>query len=624
MPLSKGTPSASLIARSVLVACHLSNRQAAAVPDTLPARDEANGTMACRTGLVGSCDAPAAEGRARVTTMSRDHGDDGLMRRHPAAVRSHDDAGFGRTLSRRRLLGVGAGSALLIAGTGRRQVRGADATPEASHDEHGGSQAAGVISGPSAWASADLAEPEVRRSVDGVLETELHVRYAAKDVGGYRLYMRTYEGIIPGPTLRVQPGDTLRITLINELPANRDAVPLDDALPHHFNTTNFHFHGSHVSPEGIADNIFRDMEPGQSSDIEIAIPSNHTRGTYWYHPHHHGGADIQIANGMAGALIVEGDFADVPEIATAKERLLVLNQVVFDAWRTVEDFGTLFSEGSTRFFTVNGQREPIIRMRPGEVQRWRLLYAGYQDDVFLALDGHILHPVARDGIALSKMDQVAPWPVRGATANPEAILIAPAQRVDVLVQAGEPGTYALRALPYDQGYPAPTGLLAKVVVSGNPLPMSLPTALPAAPLATIRDEELTGTRQISFDRIAPEVDAAGQWQEFRFLVDGQMFDVDRVDQRVRLGAVEEWTIVNKDPHNDHVFHIHVNPFQLTKISGKPVAEPTWLDTVVVPHGGSVTFRSRFLDYTGKYVLHCHMMNHEELGMMQVVEVTGAG
>ena len=93
---------------------------------------------------------------------------------------------------------------------------------------------------------------------------------------------------------------------------------------------------------GIADNVMRSMEPGKSYDVEIAIPGDHTRGTYWYHPHHHGGADIQMASGMVGALIVEGDFDAVPEIARARERTLVLSQVVFDHLGTVEDFGTLF------------------------------------------------------------------------------------------------------------------------------------------------------------------------------------------------------------------------------------------------------------------------------------------
>ena len=149
--------------------------------------------------------------------------------------------------------------------------------------------------------------------------------------------------------------------------------------------------------------------------------------------------------------------------------------------------------------------------------------------------------------------------------------------------------------------------------------MALPAALPSPPLASIGDDELTGSRELTFSRHAPEVDAAGHWREFAFLVDGKLFDHERVDQRVELGAVEEWTVRNLDEHNDHVFHIHINPFQLTKVNDE-VVESVWLDTVIVPHGGSVTFRTRFLDFTGTYVLHCHMMNHEELGMMQVVEV----
>ena len=213
----------------------------------------------------------------------------------------------------------------------------------------------------------------------------------------------------------------------------------------------------------------------------------------------------------------------------------------------------------------------------------------------------------------------ATQPASVGEAPPEAILFAPGQRVDVLVQAGEPGEYLLQALPYFQGYDAPTGPLAHIIVEGEPLEMALPTALPPAPFADITDEELTGTREILFSRHAPEVDAAGHWREFAFLVDDQLFDMNVVGQTIDLYAVEEWTITSSDEHNDHVFHIHVNPFQLVKVNGEPVA-PIWLDTVIVPHGGSVTFRTRFLDFTGKYVLHCHMMNHEELGMMQVVEV----
>lgn len=532
-------------------------------------------------------------------------------------------------LSRRHLLAgtAGLGGALLIAGAGRQSALGQDATPEPAHTDHQGGDmtdpsAGQFIAGPSPWQPEDLVEPEERRSADGVLETQLRVQHAYDDIGGYRLYIRTYEDMIPGPTLRVQPGDTLRIRLINNLPPNREVPLVYQDLPQLLNTTNFHSHGMHVSPQGISDNVFRMMEPGESYDIEIAIPDDHPRGTYWYHPHHHGGADVQIASGMVGMLIVDGDFADVPEIAAAQERVLVLRHVVFDAYRTVEGFEAVWPEAVPRFLAVNGQREPIIRMRPGEVQRWRILHAGYQDSLFLALEGHELLPIARDGIPLPEIGRSREFrqPAGSGEGVAEAILFAPAQRVDVLVQAGEPGTYLLQALPYFEGYDVPTGPLAHVIVAGEPLPMALPTSLPAAPLATIRDEELTGTRVLTLSRLTPEAEGAGNWREFAFLIDGKLFDHDRVDQRIDLNAIEEWTIINPDEHNDHAFHIHVNPFQLTKINGEPVDEPIWLDTVGVPHGGSVTFRSRFLDFAGKYVLHCHMMNHEELGMMQVVEV----
>ncbi|MGY4595129.1 FtsP/CotA-like multicopper oxidase with cupredoxin domain [Bradyrhizobium sp. GM22.5] len=92
--------------------------------------------------------------------------------------------------------------------------------------------------------------------------------------------------------------------------------------------------------------------------------------------------------------------------------------------------------------------------------------------------------------------------------------------------------------------------------------MQLPRALPPAPLATIKDSEITNRRKVVLSATAPEADAAGHWQEFEFFVDGKKFDPGRIDQRVKLGAVEEWTIVNTHEHDDHVFHIHTNPFQV--------------------------------------------------------------
>ena len=553
---------------------------------------------------------------------TRSEGDEALARRRPGeSVTERADPET--NVSRRRLLAgsAGIGGALLVAEAGRRAAMGADATPPAGHDATAaGSQATPTAEGgphgsegddvaprgPAAWESEELIEPEIRQSRDGLLRTDLAVRYAYKDIGGYRLHLRTYEGGIPGPTLRVQPGDMLRITLVNELPPNRDQMPRDINHPHHFNTTNVHVHGLHVSPGGIADNVLRPMEPGQSYDIEIAIPEDHPRGTYWYHPHNHGSADVQITSGMAGALIVGGDFADVPDIAAARERVLVLNEVLFDYLGTIETYDTVWPEAAPRFLSVNGQREPIIRLRPGEVQRWRIVQAAHENNLRIGLDGHDLHVIAYDGIPQPRVVRL------------ESLVMAPGQRADVLVQAGEAGSYLLQALPNDQGYPSPTGPLARVVVTGEPTRMNLPAMLPAGPLAPIGDNELTGSRELVFTAIEPEGPGGATYQEFAFLIDGRRFDPNRVDQRIELGSVEEWTVIN-DHHDDHVFHIHTNPIHVTKIDGEPLAEPVWRDTAIVRRNGSLTFRSRFLDFPGKTVLHCHMMNHEELGMMQLIE-----
>jgi FtsP/CotA-like multicopper oxidase with cupredoxin domain len=282
--------------------------------------------------------------------------------------------------------------------------------------------------------------------------------------------------------------------------------------------------------------------------------------------------------------------------------------VAFDELGTVEGFETVWPMDAARLVAINGHVMPTIAMQPGEVQRWRIIQGGFHDYHLLALDDHLLHEIAADGIALP------------AARSLERMLLVPGQRTDVLVQAGAPGTYTLRSQPYDQELgPLPMWPLARVVVAGEPLAMGLPTALPAPPVRSIRDDELTGRREITFDATAPAT--GDDFHEFAFLVDDRQFDPERVDQRIRLGAVEEWTITNRHDA-DHPFHIHTNPFQVVRINGQPLAAPIWRDTVNVPRLGSVTVRSRFEDFTGRFVLHCHILNHEDLGMMQLIEVYG--
>ncbi len=174
------------------------------------------------------------------------------------------------------------------------------------------------------------------------------------------------------------------------------------------------------------------MEPGQSYDIEIAVPAIITRAPIGIIRTTTGAPMSRSPRGMAGALIVEGDFDDVPEIAGAAERVLLLNEVLFDYRGTIETYDTVWPEAVPRFLSVNGQREPVIRMRPGEVQRWRIVHAGHEDNLQRRASRNMLCTRSPfDGIRRSRIDRI------------DSLLMAPGQRADV---AGRrPGGRHLRA-----------------------------------------------------------------------------------------------------------------------------------------------------------------------------------
>jgi FtsP/CotA-like multicopper oxidase with cupredoxin domain len=340
---------------------------------------------------------------------------------------------------------------------------GASAADESGRD---------CAAGPTVEARAGFPLPEARESSGGVLKTTLHTCIGTNQVvdqpsGEVRtIYTPTYEGTIPGPTLVVEPGDKLSIELVNDLPAN----PKDQrggAFPHDPYTTNFHSHGLSVSPLGISDNPLRDMEPGSTSPIEIDIPADHPSGTFWYHPHKHGAVTFQLNGGMAGFLIVKGGpgtLDSLPEIAAAKD-VPMMFQVIRTGLdgkmpfvsQEAEQFGT-FPFGTTDikqqgiwstygldgalgrsyfYYATNGVTNPTLRMRPGEVQRWRLLNASEGDNLLVAMEGHGLNVVAMDGITVADMYKVG---------SGKPVVLGPGQRMDVLVKAGKPGTYLLETL----------------------------------------------------------------------------------------------------------------------------------------------------------------------------------
>lgn len=202
-------------------------------------------------------------------------------------------------------------------------------------------------------------------------------------------------------------------------------------------------------------------------------------------------------------------------------------------------------------------------------------------------------------------------------------------RADVLIRGGKPGTYHLTA----PGLPQP---LMTVVVAGTPrsTPMPLPTDLPGRPTrlpAPIRRREVTFR---SYDNVfagpfpnayrilgtgaTPHADPTAGVKDRRW----GRFDPDVVNHRLHLGEVEEWTVPNDSAtHSNHPFHLHTNHFLVTSVGGTPLSTPVWHDTISIPQHSYIVFRVHFTDFTGKTVLHCHQLQHEDEGMMQIVEYT---
>lgn len=514
-----------------------------------------------------------------------------------------------------------------------------------------------------ALGGAPFQNPVEVRSENGVLNVTLDITYTQYTIAGCPVNLRSYNGAPVGPTLRARPGDTLRITLKNSLPENpadgHGAHTDDINTPHNFNTTNLHTHGLHVSPSGNSDNVLLAIEPQTSFEYEIKIPPDHPPGTYWYHPHNHGSVAIQVASGMSGALIIEGGLDELPAIAAAKEQTFVLQQTPYDEAGLLEDykhFGPCTWENSRRAHTINGQLFPVITMAPGEVQRWRFIHSGIREQIDLELRGpgsdatptitealtlptNDLNEIAVDGIALGR---ISTW---------QQVDLAPGYRSDVLVRAPAPGTYYLvdgggddKALTCPD-LPEQPNFLAKVVVTGAEQSMSLPTAaevaplLPFEPLVEINSNEQPGSdgflkvlnakgvpdgmQRVSFSIASFPSDIPVGDRVIDLYASDRSFSFDR-KRSVKLGNIDVWVLETaQEPdmlYYAHPFHIHVNPFQTWRLGPGGQPELIWRDTLMVPVGQKQYVFTQYRDYIGTFVYHCHILDHEDAGMMELVEI----
>lgn len=470
-------------------------------------------------------------------------------------------------------------------------------------------------------ADADLRNPPQIRSENGVLRATLTVSQDQALMDEQPRILRRYNAGLPGPTLRVHPGDVMEIELVNALPPNAPPFPEladnpfltpDDlcgpvgtshVAPHDLNTTNLHFHGLHVSPKGNSDNVFLTVEPGQSQSYRVEIPANHPTGLFWYHPHWHGSVAAQIGTGMAGLIIVEPE-GYVPQ--DLPERQLVIQTVIGGSEADFDNPQQFMSLSAPRIFTINGDYRPTIRLRHGERQFWRLLLAN--DFQFCPLDfmamGLKALLIGRDGNPLPAPQEI------------ETLHMSPGNRFDVVVEGVAPGLRDLVRQPYRHGLvdlPATPIGAVHIEASDAPAPAAMPAQVPVPP--DITDAEIVRERRV----VLGEVEDKRAVFDLAFTINGESYNPDTWDLDPKINTAEEWTFVNTTAY-PHPMHIHINPFQVVAINGEPVLDRPWFDTHVVPAAGTLTIRSRFEDFDGDFVTHCHILPHEDAGMMMNVRI----
>jgi len=226
-----------------------------------------------------------------------------------------------------------------------------------------------------------LVQPTTIDSSAGVLDTTLTIQYATINGPFYTLTnTRLLNGVLPGPTLRVDPGDTMRILFQNTLTqqANTNFGNNQFTKPDH---SNLHFHGGHVSGELPSDDVRMDVAPQSQYQYITEFPGNHMPGTHWIHPHVHGSSTLQVGGGAAGTLIVKDPANYLPtEISSAQDLLIFVQDLAIGELNQVinqinDQIFSVASTGSTDFRIVNGQYQPVVSMQPGEWQRWRVVHA---------------------------------------------------------------------------------------------------------------------------------------------------------------------------------------------------------------------------------------------------------
>ena len=434
----------------------------------------------------------------------------------------------------------------------------------------------------------------VYQSSDGLLELDLKASESLVGLGNRQASLLTYNGQIPAPRLEAKPGDKVRLHFTNNLEQ----------------PTNIHYHGLHIPLTGNADNVFLEIEPGKKLTYEFQIPKKHPSGTFWYHPHLHGLVAEQLFGGLAGLFIVRGELDEIPQLKAAQEEFLVLQDFSIDedGRRSDSAHMSLMMGREGDVITVNGQVNQNITLAKGGLLRLRILNASPSRFYRLALEEHSFYQIATDGNSLGEPIEV------------NELLLTPGQRVDVLVKGDKgSGQYRLLNLPYDRGS---MGMMVGRGMMGRNNNRDVPIALATVNYESAVESLALPTKLASISAL-PEPQIVRRFElnhgmspavGMAFLINGEPYSHKVIHTQVKLNTIEDWELINTGVM-DHPFHIHGNAFQVISRNGQPESLLSLRDTVLVKRGETVRIRIPFRDFAGKTVYHCHVLDHEDLGMM---------